>query len=446
MGSSVIGHGIADYLVVVFFVFYAIYAGLTKTHRVLYILPAAVSFFFFIEVGPRFTPDTLVPTFYLLTVIIRFGWDYFKVPTNSTYNWLLLLFFTIVYSFFIGSYSILYFDDLVSSPHLSTRLYIQLIGYINSIFIYIIVRRECYYLKGVDGLLKSFIWTTIILCIYGFYQYIANKFGLPFRGIVYSEAGVGLANVKTGEDTFFRVNSFANEPKRLSYFIGIGIIILLKYKNYFYEKFGRLGTFSVIIGHIVILWWTYSTSIYFSIAIFILSIGIYGILFDFNKRLLNTLVIIAILGTGAYFFQQKELDALYNVRVEEQLENDEVRAEVKGLEYVKSHFGLFVLGIGPGMYNFALAAEFPNEAGLTNYGKKLIPFNAAFVAYLFDFGIVGSFILLIPLLRLIFISNYAKNQISLLLFFVYCVCFTLDPTPTLFIMLGAFEAEQLLTT
>ena len=105
---------------------------------------------------------------------------------------------------------------------------------------------------------------------------------------------------------------------------------------------------------------------------------IYSVAVSYNKRLLNTLFFIGLLSVAAYFYQQKELENLYEVRVGTQLENEEIRAEVKGGEYLLKYPGYFVLGIGPGMYNFALALEYPGEAGLSPSGRILIPFNMAF--------------------------------------------------------------------
>ena len=51
----------------------------------------------------------------------------------------------------------------------------------------------------------------------------------------------------SGGDTLFRVNSFANEPKRLSYFMVIGVLILVKYKNYFLNKWGVIRTLLMIV-------------------------------------------------------------------------------------------------------------------------------------------------------------------------------------------------------
>ncbi|MBL4708843.1 MAG: hypothetical protein JKY48_10445 [Flavobacteriales bacterium] len=394
MYDNIIGHGLLDYIVVLTFVLYAIYAALTRTHRILYILPAAVSFFFFIQVGPLITPDKVVPFIFLVFVMFRYGVGYFKIPYTSLSKWLLGVFFMICIAFFIGGFYTQYYGNLINSPHLSNRLYIQLIGYANSIFIFIIVRRECILQNNIYRLLKSFIWTTSILAIYGVYQYYADQFGLPYRGMIRSASIVDYAHLKIGEESFFRVNSLASEPKRLTYFIVIGVIILIKYKDYFFGKIGKIMTVALIVAHLLVLWWTYSTSIYISLAVFIGGLMFYVLFLNYNRRLMRTLVVASLIGVGGYFSQQQNLNKLYENRVDEQLENEDVRSEVKGVDYLQSYPGLFIFGIGPGMYNFALAIEYPGKAGLSPLGEILIPFNSAFLTYVYDFGILGCFIII----------------------------------------------------
>tara|TARA_B100001057_G_scaffold121936_1_gene120782 strand:- start:431 stop:1528 length:1098 start_codon:yes stop_codon:yes gene_type:complete len=359
-------------------------------------------------------------------------------------KWPLVFFIVLLISAFVGTYTTAYFRDLLSSPQLNTRLFVQIVSYFNVLLIFLIVRRECIVLGNADKLLKSFVWTTTILTIYGFYQYFANQLGLPFRGIVYSEGGVGTASVKTIDDIMFRVNSFANEPKRLTYFMVIGILILLKFKSYYFSYLGRPFTWLLIIGHIVILWWTYSTSIYFSVAVFLLGLLIYSIFINYNPRLLGTLIFSMLIGGVGYLYQEQEVEELYEVRVVDQLEYEEVRQEYYGWDYMVKYPGHFVTGLGPGMYNFALALEFPGLGGLSSNGRILKPYNSALLVYLFDFGIVGFIVMLFPMLFIFLSKRLANNKFSILVFFIYCTAITLDPTPTLFLLLGAFDAEQTL--
>jgi len=440
---NVFGHGIVDYVVVFAFLLYAIYAAFTKTERILNILPAAVSFFFFIEIGPRLTADKLIPFVFLSAVLLRYGWAYFKVQNTPLNRWGLIYIFVLLYASLIGVYFMQQFQFLISSPHLNTRLVIQLISYFNIFLIFLIVRRECLHLGNTNRLLKAFVWTTTILVVYGFYQYFANQFGLPFRGIVYSEGVVNTASVKTIDNMMFRVNSFANEPKRLTYFMVLGILILLKFKTYFFSKIGRLLTWLLVVAHFIILWWTYSTSIYIVILVFLLGLAFYALFISFNKKLLGTLLFISLIGSLAYFYQKQKLDVLYEVRVDQQLERDDVREEVRGWEYMKKYPSFFVLGVGPGMYNFALAIEYPDGvSGLSFSGRYLKPINSALMIYMYDFGLLGTLVLIFPLILIVYFKRIAFNKFSVLVFFIYCTCIALDPTPTLFLLLGAFDAEE----
>ena len=439
---NLIGHGILDYIVVFGFILYALFAAFTKTERILNILPAALSFFFFIEVGPRLTPDKLIPAVFLFAVFIRKGWSYFNRSGSQLYTWALAFFFVLLFSTFIGAFYNSYFSDRVSSPHLSTRLFIQVVSYTNALFIFLIVRVECARKEARDKLLKSIVSTTTILTIYGFYQYIANAYGLPFRGIVYSAGEVGTASVKTIDELIFRVNSFANEPKRLTYFIVLGALILIKFKSFYYQKMGAITTWLLIAGHFVILWWTYSTSIYFIMSIFLGGLLIYSIFVNYNQRMISTLVLVAIVGVAGYFYQKQAIDELYEVRVVEQLEYEEVRQEFYGWDYIKKFPGKTIIGHGPGIYNFALADEFPGKGGISYNGLFLKPLNSALMVYLFDLGLIGFIIMIVPFILLVRSSN-ALNRYAVLLFFLYCTCVALDPTPTLFLILGAFDTEKI---
>ena len=134
--NNLLGHGVIDYVVVFLFILYSIYAGLTKPHRILYILPASLSFFFFIEIGPRLTPDKLVPAIFIVFTIFNKGIGYF-FNNERPKRWLLIVFLLILLSSIIGAVSTSYYANHLKSSFINTRLIIQLIGYTNYILIFI---------------------------------------------------------------------------------------------------------------------------------------------------------------------------------------------------------------------------------------------------------------------------------------------------------------------
>lgn len=446
MNDVLIGHGIIDYAVVLSLCLYALYAGFTKSYRILYILPACVSFFFFLEIGPRLTPDKLAPFLFILAVLMKRGFAYFKTPNANNTNkyWIISIVVLIGLSFMIGLAYLNYYSLYLNSPFLSNRLYVQIIGYVNYILIFIIAKNECSKPEGYYKLIKSFVVTTTILAIYGVYQYIAHEYGLPYRGIVYAANKTGIGSFSDFEDTVFRVNSFANEPKRLTYFLVIGILILFKYRNWFLNRIRFIPYIAIVILHFTILWLTYSTSIYISISLFIVSLLIYSIFLNYNVVLLRSLLIFLVLGVFAFFYQEAYLKNLYDSRVEQQLDREEVRAEVKGQEFILNNPTMFIVGLGPGIYNFALAKEYPGRAGISVTGKFLIPFNSGFMTYLYDFGIVGTIFLMLPLFRILRSKYYSKNEASIYVVFLYFAMITLNPSSTLFLFIGAFDGYEII--
>jgi len=447
MNDNLIGHGLVDYVFVFFMMGYAYYAGQTKPHRILYILPACLSCFFFIPVGSNLTADKLVPFVFIVSVILSKGANYFSLSKKNVNSWIGKLWLLIAVSVVIGFLYTNYYANYINSPFIKTRLLIQIISYTNFVLLFIIARKECSKISGKQLLLKSFIITTTILCIYGVYQHFAHQFGLPYRGIVYSatHAGFGAFLDSSGGGGVFRVNSFANEPKRLTYFLVISLIILFKYKKEAIKKANLISYLFLVIIHGIVLWLTYSTSIYISIAVFLVFLILYVLFINYNKALFQQIFILLIIGASTYFYQKIYFDALYEVRVDKQLEREEIRAEVKGQEFIFSYPEMFVLGIGPGNYNFALAKEYPGEAGLSGHGKYLKPFNSGIVTYLFDFGLIGLFLLFIPFLKILFNTRLAsKNDFSIFVIFLYCTAITLNPSATLFFFVGAFEGNKIL--
>lgn len=445
MEGNLVGHGIYDYLIIFILVLYAYWAGQTKPYRILYILPTCLSFFFFIEVGPRLTPDKLVPPIFIISIVLSKGAKYFSVSNGNKVNsWIEKIWIIIAVGVIIGALYTNYYANYVRTPHINTRLIIQITSYINFVLIFIITRKECSKIKGKELLIKSFLITSTILCIYGLYQFFANKYGLPYRGIVYSATKTGFGSFKESAEDVFRVNSFANEPKRLSYFLVIGLIILFKHRKKIIIKIKPIIYLSIVGLHIFILWLTYATSIYISLAVFIFLLGAYVVFFNYNKMLFRQLMILIVLAIGAYFYQKSYFETIYEARVETQLETEEVRAEVRGQEFIFKYPEMFILGIGPGNYNFALAKEYKGKAGITMNGY-LIPFNSGLMTYLFDFGIIGFLFLTLPFIRIVLSKkNATNNEFSIYVVFLYCTAITLNPSSSLFMFIGAYEGSNLL--
>ena len=191
--GSILGHGILDYVVVIGLTLYAVYAGLTKPHRILYIMPATLTFFFFIQSFISITPLKIVPFAFIGAALVSQKPRYFQISRINKWSKAVLI--VIIISIVVGW--VIKEDIAVIAKYTpEKRLIVQLFSYVGFLLIYWILRKECHNQERFKLFLDAFIWTTTILCIYGLYQVVANQFGLPFRGIVRTENTVNIAQLK----------------------------------------------------------------------------------------------------------------------------------------------------------------------------------------------------------------------------------------------------------
>ena len=448
MAVSVLGHGLVDYLMVMGMSLFALFAGFTKTKRVLYIIPAAITFYFFIDFLTLLTPIKLVPPLFLGAVLLKGDYDYFSISKGR--SWFAYVLCLIAISFLIGFvYS--RFLPTFGSYSVMKRLLIQAVSYVNVVLIYLILRKECREPSQFFLFLRVYVITTSILCLYGVYQLIAYKWGLPFRGIVY-DADTALAAVNL-ENQIFRINSLANEPKRLSYVLIVSIVILITYVQQFSLSTRRkLFVFFLMTVHLVCAWLTYSTSIYISLAIFLFVI-VLSSLWQKQYRVYSRYAVLGLLVfiLALPFFYERLL-IIYQARVIDAvtgLGGYYVRIEEYAFPYLLQHPHLLIAGVGMGLYNFFLANDLGMGFGLSRYG--LIPMNSAMLTYVFDFGLPGTIILFSPLLKSYLGLNWFKNAFAdrlafpmLLLFF--SVSLTLNPTFLYFAFLGVLDSQRLSAT
>ncbi len=396
---NLIGHGPIDYVVVLAMVGLAFWYGLTNPIKILWLLPAATSFYFFIKVVTFLTPIKLVPFFFLLGVLIRGEKGYFNVKHSYWHWWLFLL---IGVATLIGIFYTPTFDLPRPSAHLKTRLLIQFTSYVNLVFVYLIVRKECTRPGGFEILLKSYIYTSTFLCLYGVYQWIASQYGLPMRGIVYTDQKTSAA--LDFNNFIFRINSFANEPKRLSYVLMASVILMNCLKSDFRRFFRKKWVFYAVIAlHLFCTFLTYSTSLYLSLAIYLGLILFMSTGRRFHRHYVKYTALLLLSGTMIAIFSPTIRDRvvlLYELRVNGQLEaleyEDRVRIEKHAFEYILLYPHKMILGVGPGNFNFALNEEFGPHVGIT--GSYLVSMNSAILILLFDFGIFGMLLIWMPLI------------------------------------------------
>lgn len=400
MGENVFGYGFIDYLVVIGFVIATVYVAMTNPQNIIYILPAAGSLWFFVDFITMITPIKVVPALFILFTLPRRR-NYLSLKGDYWAQAMVLLF--CVYAI-VGLIYTLSFDGFESySPY--KRVVIQFMTYINQLFIYLILKREIKKSTDLSKFFKIFIATTTILCIYGIYQIIAFQYGLPFRGIVYSAEKTGIAYDQF--NNFFRLNSLANEPKRLGNILVLGILMILAVR----EKYSMLKLVLLIILHIVCGFMTYSTTFFLLVGAlvpFLYILSFKDILLKGYRRFTLVLLICSI--PILLLFRDK-FETIYDARVVEQIEKAQnEKSEYLdrfAIDYFQQEWTGFVWGYGMGNYNFILAKE--TGEGITSYGLDII--NSGVLNLLYDFGYLGTALFLYPLISGIFRSQKGDTHL-----------------------------------
>lgn len=450
-GLNLIGHGPIDYLVVIGMVALSFWIGLTQPQKILWLLPAACTFYFFIKVVTLLTPIKLIPFFFFLGLALRGEKGYLRINGRYWHIWILL---SILFCTLLGAIYLPQFQLTSPSPYTKTRLIVQFVSYTNLVLIYLIAHRETSKPGGVALLFKSYIFTTTLLCFYGVYQWVASQTGLPMRGIVYTEEIVGAA--LDFENFIFRINSLANEPKRLSYMLMISVVIMLSLKEknrLIFPK--KWQTRAVIFLHLLCVFLTYSTSIYLSIAVFF-GLMILLAVRRYYHRLYFRIAIAGILGILLMLVSfptlRERLILLYELRVESQIAQIDgevyVRVETDAINYLKANPKHILLGVGPGNYNFALNDEFGWGKGVN--GSFIFPLNSSLLTLLMDFGLLGFLLFSKHLWQQIFSrprynSEISRRTVLPLILFFFCVGITLNPLPIYFLFIAAFDSDEILS-
>ncbi|MEM6342605.1 MAG: hypothetical protein AAF927_01950 [Bacteroidota bacterium] len=448
-GLNLIGHGPIDYLVVIGMVALAFWYGLSSPQKILWILPATCTFYFFVKAVTMLTPIKLVPFFYLLGLAIRGEKGFLVIKGRYWHIWILI---TLCFSTLLGAIYLPQFQLYIPSPHVKTRLIIQFISYFNLILIYLICYRETRKEGGVQILFKSYIYTTTFLCIYGIYQWVASQTGLPMRGIVYSSQVVGAA--LDFENFIFRINSFANEPKRLSYMLMISVVIMLNLRTHYKLFFRKKAIFwFVFLLHLICTFLTYSTSIYLSIGVFMGLMLILSIRRTFHRyyyKIAYAGILTVVIFLISFPTLRERLLLLYEIRVESQLAHIEggqyVRTETDAINYLTLHPKHIPLGVGPGNYNFAFSEEFGAWKGVA--GVFLFPLNSAIITLIMDFGLLGFIIFAKHLWEQLikrprYQSEIVRKTVFEMILFFFCISIALNPLPIYFLFVAAFDADEI---
>ncbi len=255
-----------------------------------------------------------------------------------------------------------------------------------------------------EVLLKGLVAVGIVYALYGLYQVFAFYTGLPLRGIVYSASGGSIVAFEGG---ILRINSLANEPKRLGYVLflsSMACVFLAQMRPAHRARQLRFAAVGILCVSIL----TFAGSYFFAIAVFCIgTLFLYGsrsAIYVFAAVVVGAVIVVAFPSLGI-------LEAIQH-GVERRLAEVEVgldgvvvyRQEFFAWDYLANNPFSSVMGVGLGQYYSVLNETYGVGAGMDERGG-LVPLNSNFLEMVFDMGAIaaavtyGSLALLILKLR-----------------------------------------------
>ena len=258
---------------------------------------------------------------------------------------------------------------------------------------------ECY-----EILLKGLVAMGIVYAAYGIYQIIAFYTGLPLRGIVYSASGGSIMAFEAG---LLRINSLANEPKRLGYVLFIAAmacIFLARMRPPQRARQLRLASYAIF----AVSFLTFAGSYFLTIGLFALTaILLYpsrATVYVFGGLAAAVIVAVLFPSLGLVEAVQHGYERRL-AEVEVGLDGRQVyRQEFFAWDYLAKNQMSALTGVGVGQYFSVLNAEYGVGAGYNEKGG-LMPLNSNFLELTFDLGgvvaaiVYASWALLILQLR-----------------------------------------------
>ncbi len=261
-------------------------------------------------------------------------------------------------------------------------------------------------------LLKGFVILGIVYSMYGAYQILAYYTELPVRGIVRDTSGGSTIAAMRGLP---RVNSLANEPKRLGYVLFLSALACVFLARIQSRKVSQklYGSATFIVAMSIM---TFSSSYFLALACF--SVGL--LFLKPSKSMLYTVgiaiiaVIIVLLLPNSGILQA--IVNSYDQRMSEfdhGIDNTVVyRQEFFAWDYLFKNPWAALFGVGLGQYYSVLNETYGYGAGLGE-GGDLLPLNSNFLELVFDFGGIATLTIYSSLVALIIKLQKMKE-------FFYC--------------------------
>ncbi|HCQ66711.1 MAG TPA: hypothetical protein DIU07_16880 [Rhodobacteraceae bacterium] len=366
----IFGYTLLDPLVVLLGTALAIRLLATDSVRLVAYLPAALSVYFFIPTVTLLTLWQVVPMLLVLRVFLR---GRITVPSSVRPVFglfALVLFASAGYGFIPGSDT--------------TRASIRVFYYLGVFGLFAFAYEMGRHQKSYVYLLRGFAVLAGVFAIYGVYQIVAYYTGLPFRGIVYGPSGAGFPVI----NGLPRINSLANEPKRLGFVLFVGALAFFELARHVdASRRTRYQLYGAFILAVSVL--TFSSSYFISVAAF----GVAALLL-YPKRSVRYVIPVIVASAivwaiGNQLGLGETLANIFDSRYAElELGLDAkfvYRQEFYARDYLLNHPWAILTGVGVGQYYSVLFSEYGVGVGYNEYGG-LMPLNSMLLELLFDLG------------------------------------------------------------
>ncbi|MGP6088754.1 hypothetical protein [Antarctobacter jejuensis] len=370
--------------------------------RLMAYLPSALSLYFFI---PTITLLTLWQTVPMLLTARALLLGKLKAPPSAK---ILVALFGLAF-FLSATFAVLAGDD-------SVRALIRVIYYMGIFALF----SFCYEMgrkpEALRLLLRGLVGIGIVLALYGAYQLIATPLGLPVRGILRGTRGAEMAF----EYGFVRINSLANEPKRLGYVLFCATLACFALARMEPGRARFLRITAIFI--LIISLFTFAGSYFATIVMF----GLCALVLYPSRATRYVFGALAVIVAGILAFPDAGiLEAIqhgYQRRVSEVeigLDGFRVyRQEFYAWDYLANHLGANFTGVGLGQYFITLYREYGVGVGFNEYGG-LQPLNSNFLEILFDLGGAVAVLFYLAILALVWNLRQAGERfLCLALLFV----------------------------
>ncbi|MEM0935720.1 MAG: hypothetical protein AAGJ91_07445 [Pseudomonadota bacterium] len=286
--------------------------------------------------------------------------------------------------------------------------------------------------EGYALFVRGFAVLGVVLALYGAYQIVAFYAGLPMRGIVRGTRGADIAF----ENGLLRINSLANEPKRLGYVMFVSALACFALAA---EQTGKPRRRYHVAGAgvLAISITTFAGSYFLAIALFLAACAI---LYPIRMQAwlvpgAGALLLAFALGYGQPIAETIQHGVERRVaEIEVGLEGQRVyRQELYAQDYFFEHPWQIATGVGIGQYYKVLNREYGPGAGYGD-GGSLVPMNSTFFELTFDFGAIGALLFYSGLIGLI-LQLWRNGQVFLTLALLFLTVQSLTILTQLYVAL-----------